>query len=100
MNRRIIVLAVVALAAALVALPAAAPAIVPPRDCGFMTVSGKKYQAKVDQISCTSGKRYIKNYLTKRTKPRGYRCDRFTTRKNRVTFQCANGVKVFLAIRR
>jgi hypothetical protein len=99
MTRVTICLAVLAAAIA-VLLPASAPAIVPPRDCGMMTVSHKRYQAKVDQISCSDGRSYIKTWLTKKKHPRGYRCDNFTTRKNRVTFQCANGVKVFLAIRR
>lgn len=99
MTRVTIFLAVLA-TAALVALPAGAPAVVPPRDCGMLTVEGKRYQAKVDQIACTDGKSYIKRWLTKRTHPRGYRCSSFKSRKNRVRFQCANGVKVYLAIRR
>jgi hypothetical protein len=87
-------------AAALACSPAMAPAIVPPRDCGNMTISGKRYQIKVDQISCRDGKAYTKTYIQRRRKPRGYRCDRYTPRRNRVLFQCNNGRKVFFAIRR
>ena len=89
-----------AAAVAIAMTAAAAPAIVPPRDCGNMTVSGKRYQVKVDQISCRDGKAYTKTYLQTRRKPRGYRCSRYTPRKNRVLFQCFNGRKVFFAIRR
>ena len=84
--------------AALAAAPA--PAVVPPRDCGTMSVSGKRYQVKVDQISCRSGKSYSKSYITRRTKPRGYTCKRYPVRKGRVSFYCNDGRKVFFAIRR
>lgn len=79
---------------------ATAPAVVPPKDCGRMTVEGKRYQVKVDQITCRSGKRYAKTYLTSRRKPSGYTCRRYPVRKNRVVFLCNNGRKQFLAIRR
>ena len=102
MNRstiRITALAATA-AGALAAGPALAPAVVPPRDCGTMSVSGKRYQVKVDQISCRDGKSYTKTYLQKRTKPGGYTCKRYPVRKNRVSFYCNDGRKVFFAIRR
>ena len=103
MNRSIIRLtAVVAslTAAALTVGSATAPAVVPPRDCGKMSVSGKRYQVKVDQISCRSGKRYARTYIQRRTKPRGYSCKRYPVRKGRVAFYCNNGRKIFFAIRR
>ena len=100
MTRTTTTLAALAAVVLLAALPAASTAVVPPRDCGVMSVSGKRYQIKVDQISCRDGKSYAKRYITRRTKPRGYRCDRYTPRKNRVLFQCNNGRKVFFAIRR
>ena len=82
------------------ALPAATEAVVPPKDCGRMTVGGKPYQVKSDQISCTAGRRYAKAYLQSRTKPQGYRCTRPSTARNRVTFYCNDGRKIFFAIRR
>ena len=85
---------------ALAAAPALSPAVVPPRDCGRMSVSGKRYQVKVDQISCRDGKSYAKTYITRRTKPRGYTCKRYPVRRNRVSFYCNNGRKIFFAIRR
>ena len=88
--------AVVALAAA----PAVAPAVVPPRDCGKMTISGKRYQIKVDQIPCSDGKRYAKRYVQSSSKPRGYSCKRYPSRRNRVRFYCNNGRKIFFGIRR
>ena len=36
--------------AAVLLLPAAATAVVPPKNCGTMTISGKRYQVKADQI--------------------------------------------------
>jgi hypothetical protein len=92
--------AAVAAAAALAAAPATAPAVVPPRDCGNMSVSGKRYQVKVDQISCSSGKSHAKTYIRSASKPRGYSCKRYPSRKNRVRFYCNNGRRIFFAIRR
>jgi hypothetical protein len=87
-------------AAAAVALPTSAPAVVPPRDCGNMSVSGTRYQVKVDQISCSSGRSYAKTYIRSASKPRGYKCKRYPSRKNRVRFYCNNGRRVFFGIRR
>ena len=91
---------ILAAAAAALLFTTTAPAVVPPRDCGNMSVSGKAYQIKVDQISCRDGKGYSKTYIQRRTKPRGYTCKRYPTRKNRVSFYCNNGRKIFFAIRR
>ena len=92
-------LAVLALAAAL-ALPAAAPAVVPPKSCGTMDVGGKHYQVKADQISCKTGRDHTKRYLSSHKKPKGYTCKDLSKQKGRVTFTCNNGRKVFFAIRR
>ena len=93
------VLAAAALCAAL-ALPAAAPAVVPPKDCGMMTVKGKRYQIKADQISCRTGRDHSRRYLATRSKPRGYKCRNLSREKGRVNITCSNGRKNFLAIRR
>jgi hypothetical protein len=81
-------------------LPAAATAVVPPKNCGTMTVEGKRYQVKADQISCSTGRDHARRYLKQRKKPRGYTCRDLSKSKGRVTFTCNNGRKVFFAIRR
>jgi hypothetical protein len=86
--------------AALLALPAAVNAVVPPKNCGTMSVKGKRYQVKADQISCSSGRTYARRFLTRGSKPRGYRCRDYPSRKRRVDFYCNNGRKIFFAIRR
>ena len=91
------------IAATLVAalcLPAAATAVVPPKNCGTMTVKGKRYQVKADQISCSTGRDHTKRYLERRRKPRGYTCKDVSKARNSLTFRCNNGRKTFFAIRR
>ena len=97
---RLSALAATAALGVLAGTAATAPAVVPPRDCGTMSVSGKRYQIKVDQISCRDGKGYAKRYLQSKSSPRGYTCRRFTPQRNRVAFMCNNGRRQFLAIRR
>ncbi len=87
-------------AAAALACAASAPAVVPPRDRGMMTISGKRYQIKVDQITCSQGKRYAARYVQSSVKPRGYTCRRYPSRRNRVRFYCNDGRKIFFGIRR
>jgi hypothetical protein len=89
----------VALVAAL-AIPTAATAVVPPKNCGTTSVSGKRYQVKADQISCRSGRDYARRYLRTGRKPRGYRCRDYPSKKGRVDFYCNNRRKIFFAIRR
>ncbi len=97
MTRRL--LATAALAAAL-ALPTAATAVVPPKNCGTMTAKGKSYQVKADQISCNSGRKHARNFLEKGRRPSGYTCKDYPSRKGSVDFYCNDGKKIFLAIRR
>ena len=86
--------------AAFLCLPTAATAVVPPKSCGSMTVKGKRYQVKADQISCSSGRDHAKRFLTRGRKPRGYSCKDYPSKKGRVDFYCNNGRKIFFAIRR
>ena len=93
----------IALAAGLLctlAMGSAAHAVVPPRDCGRMTLKGKPYQVKVDQITCADGKRFTRDYVEHKVTPRGYKCRNYPTKKGRVKFYCANGRRVFFGIRR
>lgn len=89
----------VALAFAL-ALPAAAPAVVPPKNCGAITVKGKRYTVKADQMRCTTARRYSTNYLISvKRKPPGWRCERYG-RETKLRFRCVKGRANFFAIRR
>ena len=65
-----------------------AGAIVPPRDCKTITVGGKRYQVKSDQLRCTLAREYAARYLRSRTKPAGYKCQRYTNSK--LVFRCVN----------
>ena len=89
-----------AAAVASLALPVGAPAVVPPKNCGSTTVQSKRYQVKADQISCATGIRYARRFLRTGSKPRGYRCKDYPSRKRRVDFYCNNRRKIFFAIRR
>jgi hypothetical protein len=63
-----------------------AAAIVPPKNCGYLTVKGTRYNVKADQISCRSARRYTASYLKTRHRPRGYRCRNYT--RSRLKFRC------------
>jgi hypothetical protein len=90
------------IAAVAVALFAATPAtaIVPPRDCGRISVKGKRYNIKADQMRCAEAVRWSRRYLTSsRRRPAGYRCRRYG-RETKLVFRCQRGVRNFFAIRR
>jgi len=95
--RRLLPLAALALA---LALPALGGAVVPPKNCGSMTVKHKHYQVKADQISCKDGRDNARKFLRNGSKPRGYKCKDYASKKGRVDFYCNKGVKIFFAIRR
>jgi hypothetical protein len=84
---------------ALAALAASSPAIVPPSDCGRVTVKAKHYSIKADQLSCASARSYATRYLSAHRKPQGYTC-RDYGHETKLKFRCARGIKVFFAIRR
>lgn len=95
MSRSILI--AVALVAAL-CLPAVASAVVPPKSCGTMTVKGKRYQIKADQMRCSRAKDYARDYLKSRDRPRGYRCRSY--KGSKLKFRCERGSKTFFAIKR
>jgi hypothetical protein len=86
--------------AALSLWAAAAPAIVPPTNCGMQRVSGHRYQIKADQLRCRTAKRYSRTYLATGHRPSGYRCRNFRASETKLKFRCSRGIKVFFAIRR
>jgi hypothetical protein len=98
LKRIIVASAGVALAAALALAPAAV-ATVPPKNCGMLSVSGKRYQIKADQMRCSSAKTYSRRYLSSRTRPAGYSCRNYSG-GTKLKFRCTKRVRVFFAIRR
>ena len=54
-----------------------AQAIVPPKNCGTIKVSHKRWQIKADQIRCTTARKYATKYIAHHTRPRGYSCHKF-----------------------
>lgn len=98
-----ILLALAALTAALlVGVAAAGPpagAVVPPTDCGTLSVDGKRYTVKADQLRCADARSHTRRYLGERRRPAGYRCRDYTS-STKLRFRCSKGVRVFFAIRR
>jgi hypothetical protein len=88
---------VLALACAFMVGPSAA--IVPPTDCGVITVKGKRYDIKADQLRCKTAKPYASKYLSTHRRPTGYTCRDFG-KETKLKFRCSRGIKVFFAIRR
>jgi hypothetical protein len=86
---------------AVLAWTAAAHAIVPPRDCGRLSVSSRTYVVKADQLPCRDAKRYTSRYLGRsHVKPSGYTCRRYKASETALAFRCTRGIKTFFAIRR
>ncbi len=91
-----------ALGLALLLSAATAPragAIVPPKNCHMMTVKGKRYQIKADQMRCSRARDYSRAYLSRHRRPAGYRCSDYGS-ETRLKFRCSRGIKVFFAIKR
>lgn len=95
MTRIIVSLALVAA----LAVPAAAPAVVPPKNCGIVTVKGKRYQIKADQVTCRTAKTHAIRYLRTGVKPSGWRCTRYPS-SSKFKFRCERGVRNIYAIKR
>ncbi len=88
------------LAAAFLALtPAPSPAPVPPKDCGFMKVKGKRLNVKSDQLRCRKARRYTRRYMKGKGKPKGFTCTDYGS-ETAIEFRCSRRAAVFYAIRR
>jgi hypothetical protein len=74
-------------------------AIVPPSDCGMLTVKAKLYNVKADQLRCTTARTYASEYLAARRTPKGFHCRDFGS-ETKLKFRCSRGIQVFFAIRR
>ena len=62
----------------LAAVVATSEAIVPPKNCGTITVKHRRYQIKADQLPCSKAKTYASRYLGSRIRPPGYKCHRYS----------------------
>ncbi len=89
---------VAALALAAVVAPSTG-AIVPPKNCGMMTVKAKRYQVKADQIRCTTAKKWVRKYLASRWHPRGYTY-RNGDSSTQLKFRCWKHERTYFAIKR
>jgi hypothetical protein len=96
--RTLIAMLIAGVLSAAALIPAGAGAIVPPRNCGNLSVHGRTYNIKADQLRCRPARRYSKRYLTSRWKPAGYSCRRYTN--SALRFRCSKGIRVYYAIRR
>lgn len=97
--RTILLIALACLAALTIAAPPAG-AIVAPRDCGNIRVSGKRLQIKADQLSCRTAKRHARRYASTGRRPKGYKCRKFDASVTKRAFSCRRGVREILANRR
>jgi len=91
--------ALVAACVSMAVLAPGSPAIVPPTDCGMLTVKAKRYNIKADQLRCRTARPHAKRYLSTHQRPTGYRCRDYGA-QTKLKFRCSRGVKVFFAIRR
>jgi hypothetical protein len=96
--RSLVALVVAGFLSAAALIPAESGAIVPPRNCGKLSVHGRTYNIKADQLRCWRARRYAKRYLVSRWRPSGYRCR--TYQNSALRFRCAKGIRVYYAIRR
>jgi hypothetical protein len=98
--KRISIVASVGMAlVAVLVLGPVAGATVPPKNCGMLSVKGKRYQIKADQMRCSSAKTYSRRYLRSHSRPSGYSCRDYSG-STKLKFRCTKRVRVFFAIRR
>ncbi len=80
-------------------LAVSATAVVPPKSCGTMTVKGKRYQIKADQVTCATAKRYSYSYLRSGRRPSGWRVTKYPA-SSRFKFRMYRGTRNIYAIKR
>lgn len=90
---------------ALLLVPVVAPAaeaIVPPRDCGRLTIGTRTFNVKADQMRCADARTYTRRYLGgRRLKPKGFTCRRYSASETSLAFRCSGSRnRTFFAIRR
>ena len=99
MSRARTILGVLMLTVCVALVSVDAGAIQPPRKCGTLTVKGKSYTIKADQIRCRTARSHARRYLSTGRRPRGYRCRNYG-RETKIKFRCSKGIRVLFAIRR
>ena len=99
MSRTLLVTATAALA---VLAPAASarPMPVPPQDCGFMTVKGKRYNVKADRLRCCKAEGYVEAYFKRGVKPKRFTCQTPPRAETTIRLRCFKGKVEFFAIQR
>ena len=75
------------MAVALGASPAS-EAIVPPKNCGTITVKGHRYNIKADQLACRTARTYASRFLASNIRPHSYVCKRY--RGSALVARCVN----------
>jgi hypothetical protein len=80
--------ALFSLVCALLAAAATSGAIVPPKNCGTITVKHHRYNIKADQLPCSKAKTYAARYLGSNVRPPGYSCHRY--RGSALVARCVN----------
>jgi hypothetical protein len=75
-------------AALMLGIAVTSDAIVPPKNCGTITVKHRRYQIKADQLPCSTAKTYASRYLASGTRPRSYTCHRY--RGSALVARCEN----------
>lgn len=88
------------LALVALAVPAAAPATVPPKRCGKIIANHKPFAVRAHLISCDRARRGSKRFLRHGIRPDGWSCRRYPASVTSIAFTCRNGAKDFYAIRR
>ena len=78
---------------------AAAPATVPPKNCGFMELKGHRYNVKADGLRCATARDYLRRYAVRGRRPgRGWTCKTYSGQALR--YRCYKGEREFFGIRR
>lgn len=93
--------ALFALLAALLIVAAAAPAghaTTEPKICGKITVRDRDYAVRAHLVSCDFARRWSRRYLRNRSKPSGWRCERYSGTS--IKFVCRRGGKDYYVIRK
>ena len=64
--------------------------------CGIVAKGARDYRVKSRGVACRHARRWVRSYLRKRGRPRGYSCHRT---RGKVTFYCFRGSRSYWAER-
>ena len=94
--RPLVALAVAAMVLAV--FPAVSPAPTTPKNCGSITVGGKRVKIRADQLRCKKARKGARGYMNGKGAPNGFDCTRYGAGTS-VEFICAKGQTQIIAIR-